>query len=154
VHVESDRFFHFIQAGFIEPWERESHAQNAVVMRIVAAAAASYARAGYFTIVDGIVIPRWFLRPLWEVLESDGLDVAYAVLRASKPTCVARAANRDKDRLSDVEAIDRVWEEFADLGELERHVFNTDEVHPEQTTEMVAAGLHDKLLLRLERSPH
>jgi adenylate kinase family enzyme len=57
VHLESDRFFHFIQAGYIEPWEPESHEQNTAVMRIVAQAAASYADAGYFTIIDGIIIP-------------------------------------------------------------------------------------------------
>jgi len=60
-HVESDSFFHFIGSGYIEPWKTEAHEQNVVVMRIVAAAAAGYADAGYFTIVDGIVSPRWFL---------------------------------------------------------------------------------------------
>jgi hypothetical protein len=61
VHIESDRFFHFIQAGHIEPWKPESHEQNTIVMRIVAQAAAGYADAGYFTIIDGIVLPSWFL---------------------------------------------------------------------------------------------
>ena len=57
-HVESDSFFHFIRAGYIEPWRPASHEQNTTVMRIVAGAAAGYADAGYFTIVDGIISPR------------------------------------------------------------------------------------------------
>jgi hypothetical protein len=49
VHLESDRFFHFIQAGYIESWKPESHEQNTTVMRIVAQAAAGYANAGYLS---------------------------------------------------------------------------------------------------------
>ncbi|HEX5556174.1 MAG TPA: AAA family ATPase, partial [Gaiellales bacterium] len=44
VHIESDRFFHFIASGYVEPWRKESHEQNIVVMDAVAAAAATYAR--------------------------------------------------------------------------------------------------------------
>lgn len=151
VHIESDRFFQFIQAGFIEPWKRESHGQNTLVMQIVAAAAARYARADYFTIVDGIVLPRWFLQPLTEALESNGLDLAYAVLRASRAVCIARASDRDEDKLPNAEAIDHLWQEFADLGELEGHVLHTDEARPERTAQLLAAGLDDKLRLRSKR---
>jgi hypothetical protein len=68
VHLESDRFFQVIQAGDIEPRRREAQEQNTTVMRIVAQAAAGYADAGYFTIVDGIVIPGWFFELLREWL--------------------------------------------------------------------------------------
>ena len=64
VHLESDRFFTSIRSGYIEPSRPESHAQNEVVMRAVAGAARAYAEGGYFTIVDGIVLPSWFLEPL------------------------------------------------------------------------------------------
>jgi hypothetical protein len=74
--------------------------------------------------------------------------VAYAVLRASKATCIARASNRDEDKLPNSAAIDQLWQQFADLGELEGHVFNTDEVRPEQTAQMLARTLDNKLLLR------
>jgi adenylate kinase family enzyme len=37
VHLESDSFFHFIRAGYVEPWKPEAHEQNTTVMRIVAA---------------------------------------------------------------------------------------------------------------------
>jgi len=42
VHLESDRFFHFIRSGYVEPWRPESADQNRVAMRIVAEAAAGY----------------------------------------------------------------------------------------------------------------
>lgn len=148
VHLESDRFFQFIQSGFIEPWKQGSNAQNALVMRIVGTAAAGYAHAGYFTIIDGIVIPRWFLGPLAEQLASERLRVAYAVLRATKETCFQRASNRDADRLSNTEVLDQLWEEFADLGDLEDHVLTTDHANPDDTAEELVAGLGHKLLLR------
>ena len=66
VHLESDRFFHFIASGYVEPWKPESHEQNTAVMQIVAGAAIGYASAGYRTIVDGIIIPGWF----WNLFET------------------------------------------------------------------------------------
>src|ERR1700678_3473141 len=81
VHLEADQFFHFIQAGYIEPWKPEAHEQNTTVMHILAEPAASYASAGYFTIIDGIVSPRWFFKPLRDSLRASGHSVAYAVLR-------------------------------------------------------------------------
>lgn len=141
VHVELDRFFRFIQTGYIEPWRPESHEQNSAVMRAVSRAAAAYALDGYFTIIDGIVIPRWFLRPLREGLESERLDVAYAVLRASKQTCLSRAASRAEDSLVDAEVVGGLWQEFADLGELEEHVLDTEQAQPEQ----IAKALADRL---------
>ena len=64
VNLESDEFFHFIRSGYVEPWKRTAHPQNTIVMRIVADAASTYADAGYFTIIDGIIIPGWFFEPL------------------------------------------------------------------------------------------
>jgi DNA polymerase III delta prime subunit len=80
-HVEADHFFHFIRSGFVEPWRAESRRQNETVMRIVADTAGAYAAAGYFTIVDGIILPRYFLDPLRHRLSDRGQHVAYAVLR-------------------------------------------------------------------------
>jgi tRNA uridine 5-carbamoylmethylation protein Kti12 len=148
VHVESDCFFGFIETGYIEPWRQESHGQNSVVMRAVARAAAAYALDGYFTIIDGIVLPRWFLGPLREALGLERLSVAYAVLRASKQTCVSRAANRAEEGLSDATVIEDLWQEFAELGELEDHVFETEKTPPEQTAKALAASLRNRLMLR------
>jgi predicted kinase len=131
VHLEADAFFRFISSGYVDPARPESHQQNRVVMGIVAAAAASYAGAGYFTVVDGIVIPRWFLAPLREGLDTAGLAVAYAVLRAPLPVCEARLREReglDGDSL----AVEQLWWEFADLGELEDHAVEVGGRSPDE----------------------
>jgi predicted kinase len=125
VHLESDQFFHFIQSGYIEPWKPESHEQNVTVMNIVASAAAGYTKAGYFTIIDGIISPRWFLEPVRDSLHAAGLTVAYAVLRAPLPACLSRARERAPDRLSDTTVIERLSHEFVNLGGLETHVIDT-----------------------------
>jgi hypothetical protein len=104
-HLESDSFFHFIRAGYIEPWKPESHEQNTIVMRIIATAAAGYADAGYFTIIDGIVSPRWFFESLRDALQAAGHEVAYVVLRAPLATCRSRAASRERSWLADAAVI-------------------------------------------------
>ncbi|MGV1047834.1 MAG: AAA family ATPase [Solirubrobacterales bacterium] len=146
VHLESDAFFRFISAGFVEPWKPESEDQNRLVMGIVGDAAAAYARAGYFTIVDGIVIPRWFLTPLREALAAAGLAVAYCVLRAPLPTCTARVDAREGGPLADPGVIQRLWTDFADLGELERHVVDVTDQNPEQAAAAIARRLDDGTL--------
>lgn len=133
VHLEADAFFRFIRSGYIEPWRPESHEQNSLVMSIVAKAAAAYAAAGYFTIVDGIIIPRWFLRPLQEVISAMRLEVAYAVLRAPRAVCAARLETREGVGLPDRAVLDQLWSEFADLGPFEKNVV---EVRAEQASEV------------------
>jgi adenylate kinase family enzyme len=147
VHVESDRFFHFIESGYVEPWRPESHQQNQVVMRIVAEAAASYAAAGYFTVIDGIVIPGWFLEPLRATLAGFGHNVAYAVLRPSLPVCIARAAGRSSGRWADPAVVEQLWGQFADLDRLERHVIDNDACSPEETADLLAQRLPHALLV-------
>jgi len=144
VHLESDRFFSFIRGGFVEPWRPESQQQNELVMRLVGEAAAGYARAGFFTIVDGIVIPRWFLAPLREILAAAGLQASYAVLRVPLAACAARIEEREGEGVSDQEAIARIWAQFADLGAFERHAIDVEGRTPEQVAaslaELLAAG--------------
>ena len=122
MHLEADRFFDFVRGGYVEPWKPESHEQNEVVMRAVAQAANTYAAAGYTTIVEGIVIPRWFLQPLVDALQGAGHEVAYAVLRAPLEQCRERVAARGPEALSSAGAVDGIWEQFEDLGPWERHV--------------------------------
>jgi predicted kinase len=141
VHLEADRFFHFVRSGYVEPWKPESQEQNEVVMAVVAAAAAGYADAGYFTIVDGIVIPAWFLRPLRRAFADAGHAVAYAVLRAPLQACVERAEMREGPFLADPEVIRQLWESFADLGELESNAVELEDEDPEAGADIVAARL-------------
>jgi tRNA uridine 5-carbamoylmethylation protein Kti12 len=143
VHLESDLFFRFIRSGYVEPWRPESHEQNQAVMRIVGEAAAGYTAAGYFTIIDGIVIPGWFLDPLRDALHDAGHQVAYCVLREPLSVCTARARDRDREPLSDPEVVERLWRNFEDLGELERNVIDLDGENPEQAADTVAQSLAD-----------
>jgi tRNA uridine 5-carbamoylmethylation protein Kti12 len=138
VHLEADRFFDFIQSGFVEPWKPESHEQNATVMRIVAGAAAAYAAAGYFTIVDGIVIPGWFLEPLRDGLREAGHQVAYAVLRAPLAVCASRARARASQPLAAPEVVERLWHDFARLGPLEANAVDVGAVSPNEAADLLA----------------
>jgi hypothetical protein len=139
-------FFHFIRAGYVEPWKPESHEQNTAVMRIVAAAAAGYADAGYFTIVDGIISPQWFFEPLRDALHTAGHTVAYAVLRAPLAVCASRAASREASRLADTTVVERLWRDFADLGPLERHAIDSGGASAEQVAEELAQRVREGLL--------
>lgn len=127
VHLESDAFFRFIRSGYVEPWKSVSHEQNRVVTRIIGEAAAGYAQAGYFTIIDGIVIPGWFFEPLRDALRGTRQEVAFSVLRAPLPVCIERARDRERDPLSKPEVIENLWRSFADLGDLEGHAVDVAE---------------------------
>lgn len=143
VHLEADRFFSFIRSGHVEPWRPESHAQNEAVMRVVAGAAGGYAKAGYFTVVDGIVIPTWFFEPLRDALKKAGHSVAYAVLRAPHSLCAERIAAREGVALAEPDVIERLWASFSDLGPLERHAIDVDGMGPDQTADALASRLAD-----------
>jgi predicted kinase len=146
VHLESDAFFRFIRSGYVEPWKPESHEQNRTVMRIVARAASEYTAAGYLTIVDGIVIPGWFLGPLRDALHDAGHRVACAVLRAPLSVCGARAQARAGEPLGDREAIEQLWRSFSDLGDLERHALDVGDLSPEEIADSLERQLADGLL--------
>lgn len=144
VHVETDAFFRFICSGYIEPWKPESQAQNQVAMGIAGAAAAAYADAGYFTVVEGIVLPRWFLTPLRGALRKAGFRAVYVVLQAPLPVCLGRLERRDG--AVDSEAMTKIWTEFADLGEFESHAIDVSECSAEEAAnsleQVLAAGSH------------
>lgn len=110
-------------------------------MRIVAEAAAGYALAGYFTVVDGIVVPHLFLDTLRDVFGEAGIGAAYAVLRTPVQECVRRVDEREGGPLADPEVLSDLWSQFADLGDLERHVVRTDGLDPNEATDAVAAAL-------------
>jgi hypothetical protein len=143
VHLEADRFFDFIQSGFIEPWKPESQEQNTTVMRIVAGAAAAYAEAGYFTVVDGIVIPGWFLEPLRDGLRNAGHRVAYAVLRAPLAVCASRARARASQPLAAPAVVKRLWHDFASLGPWEAHAIDIGQMSPHEAADLLARRLKD-----------
>jgi len=140
VHLETDSFFESIRSGSIEPWKPEAQEQNEVVMGIVADAAAGYARAGYFTVIDGIVLPNWFLEPLRRGLHEAGQGVTYGVLRAPLSTCIQRATERERAPV-DAAIVEKLWREFSDLGELEKNAFELEEETPDAVADMLLRDL-------------
>jgi predicted kinase len=147
VHLEADRFFLFIRSGFIEPWDPASDEQNQLVMKTAAAAAASYAAAGYRTVLEGIVIPRWTLGVIRETLEASGVPAAYAVLRAPHPVCAGRVHEREGDPdLLEPSVLAAISSEFDDLGEFERHAIDVAGMDAEQAAAAISARLADGTL--------
>jgi hypothetical protein len=142
VHVESDCFFHFIARGYIDPWKPESHEQNTTVVQIVGEVAVTYARAGYWTAIDGIIIPGWFFEPLRDSIGASGFDVAYAVLRPPLAVAVERAAIRRASPLSEPAVVEQLWNAFCDLGALEQHAI---EITERQTSEQTAGVVAERL---------
>jgi predicted kinase len=147
VHVEADRFFHFIRSGFIDPWDPASDEQNQMVMRTAAEAAASYATAGYTTVLDGIVIPRWTLGVVRETLETAGVPTAYAVLRAPHSVCADRVHEREGDpTIFEPSILVAIGSEFEDLGEFEGHAIDIAAMDAERSAAAVAARLEEGTL--------
>jgi adenylate kinase family enzyme len=145
-HLESDLFFHFVAAGLIEPWMDGSQGQNDVVMRAIGEAAAAYAEGGYFTILDGMFIPGYYLESVRDDLVSRGLRVAYAILLPSLATAVERATSRKPSNdssspLRDKAAIERLWLSYQVPGSLEGHVVENEN----RTTEETVAIIDDRL---------
>lgn len=146
VHLESDVFFRFIRGGAIEPWKPESQEQNSVVMRIVGEAAAGYAAAGYFTVIDGIVLPRWFLAPLRDVLREAGHEVTYVVLWAPLSVCTSHVEKREDIPLPEPEVIPNLWSQFEGLGEFEANRLDVCDRRADEVAaaveHLLAAGSH------------
>jgi predicted house-cleaning noncanonical NTP pyrophosphatase (MazG superfamily)/predicted kinase len=137
VHLESDLFFHWIVGGYVEPWLPESHDQNTFVMRLVGDVAAAYAEAGYFTIVDGMLLPDWFYVPVTNALTSAGLNVATVILRPSLEVCLERASSRPERPLVDRAVIEKLWNEFDDLSDLDAVAIDNAKQTPDETAEQL-----------------
>lgn len=146
-HLEADRFFFFVRSGLIAPWDPASDAQNQLVMRTAATAAASYAQAGYATILEGIVIPRWTLGAIRKTLEAAEIPLAYAVLRAPHDVCAGRVREREGNpEAFEPGVLASISSEFEDLSEFERHAIEISEMDAEQAAAAVSARLADGTL--------
>lgn len=136
VHLHADDFWHFIGNGAIAPYLPEAHAQNEVVIGVLANAAERYASGGYFVILDGILGP-WFLQP-FRVLT---VPSHYIVLRPALAAALQRCRDRGGDTLTDPAQITALHEQLSSLGDLERHVLRTDGHSPAETTREVVKAL-------------
>ncbi len=144
VHLHSDDFWGYIKHGKIDPWLPKSDAQNRMIMQIAADVAGSYARHGYFVVLDGVVRPWWL--PAFEALDT---PIHYIVLRTTVAEAVARCAARGGDSLSDPLVVADLHGQFADLGPYEPHVLDVSGRDPVSTQNaIVAALLGDRYRLR------
>ena len=124
VHIRTDDFYHYLSKGAIPPHLPESNEQNRVVIEAFLESAKRFVCGGYDVIVDGIVGP-WFLTP-WLKLISEGYEVHYIVLRASKEETLKRAIERAKlDRKTNTELVEVMWGQFQNLGIYEANVIDT-----------------------------
>jgi hypothetical protein len=149
VHLHTDDFWHFIVAGAVPPYEPASHPQNETVMDVIAGAAFSYAAGGYFTVADGIIGPWMLPRFAGRSRTHPDVELHYIVLRPRLDVALARARARPgPGALVDEEPIVQMWRQFADLGHLETHVFDTSE-HDDAATERAVMAVITSGALRL-----
>lgn len=136
-HVHSDDYWGYIKTGLIPPWLPQSHAQNQMVMEIAAGVAGTYARHGFFVVLDGVIRP-WTL-PYFLNL---GLPLHYVVLRTSAEEAVSRCQMRGGDSLSDQVIVAGLFEEFADIGPYEANILNVLGMDRGQTLDAVISAVN------------
>jgi predicted kinase len=145
VCLESDWFFTTIVKGFVAPWQPEADAQNRAVLRALAESAAALAEAGYAVVVDGVIGP-WYLELVTAPLTRHGIETHYLVLRPDLGVTLARVTARSREEevsghlaaaFIDEEPAAQMWEQFSDLGELERHVVDNGRLDAPQTAALV-----------------
>jgi len=146
VHLHADDFHAYIVKGFIEPWRREAHSQNTIVVDAVVECARRYARGGLEVVVDGIFGP-WFLEP-WLALAAEGVNVHYIVLRPDEATTLARGTARSAPgALVDPRVISQMWQQFSALGAFEAHALDTATWTLDETIVQVRGAVSEGRLL-------
>jgi hypothetical protein len=143
VYVESDWFWTTIVGGFVPPWLAEADAQNQVVLRACAAAAAAFARGGYPVVMSGIFGP-WFLDLVAGEFSTGDVELHYVILRPRLEVALARAASRppltaDAAPLREEGPVRQLWDQFQNLGPRERHVIDNSDEEPGRTVDRVGA---------------
>lgn len=126
VHLHTDDFWHYIVSGGIPPYLPESEDQNHTVVEVIAGAAYTYAKGGFTVVVDGIVGP-WMLDHYRHASSRHpDLPLHYIVLRPSRTETLTRAQQRTAPgALVDEMPVLSLWDQFAELGELEAHAIDT-----------------------------
>ncbi|MDQ2838468.1 MAG: ATP-binding protein [Actinomycetota bacterium] len=152
VHLHTDDFWHYIVSGAIAPYEPAADKQNHTVIDVVAGAAFSYALGGFTTVVDGIVGP-WMLDHYRSRARSHPAQpLHYVVLRPDRAVTLSRAQRRTAPTALTQQAhILEMWEQFADLGELEAHVLDTSHQDLQTSLQSVVQAIDSQRFLL--RSP-
>lgn len=148
VHMHTDDFYHYLSKGAVPPHLPESNTQNRIVIEAFLSAAKVFAQTGYDVIVDGIIGP-WFIAP-WIKAAQEGYEVHYIILRASKEETLKRAVNRSKlDEKTNIELVETMWDQFAQLENYESHVITTTALSLEETAAVIKNGLEKKMFILL-----
>jgi predicted kinase len=140
--IHSDWLWTTIVNGHIPPWRPEADAQNRAMVAAAAAAAVRMANAGVSVVLDGIFGP-WHFEPLTGELAHCAVPVHYAVLRPDGDTCLARArarvreSPRHRDALTEEGPIRQMWDQFSELGPVERYVIDNSSGGPHTTAATV-----------------
>ncbi len=142
VCIESDWFWTTVVRGFVPPWRSDADAQNRVILRAVASAAAAMA-TGYAVVLDGVFGP-WYLDIVLEQLDVVGARADYFILRPSREVALARATSRAGDErvpghpaLTDEGPILHMWDQFADVGIYEDRVIDNTEMSAEEAAALI-----------------
>lgn len=148
VHLRTDDFWRSIVSGGIAPFEPAADQQNQVVLDVIANAAYTYAAGGFATVVDGVAGP-WVLDHYLDRARSHpDVPLHYVVLRPGRDVALSRAQRRTAPgALTERGPVVGLWDQFADLGELESHVLDTSAQTPTDTVREVAAGIRSQRFL-------
>lgn len=118
--VAGDRFFAFIDRGYLAPWTAAAHRQNEIVVQAAAAAAAGRLASGGYTVAyDGVLGP-WFLETFGAATGPASLH--YAVLLPPEALCLERVRCRADHGFRDLAAARHMYQEFAAADVEPRHV--------------------------------
>jgi hypothetical protein len=141
VCLDLDWFFAKLRTGAVEPWRKEAHQQNRVVLSAAASAVATFTAGGYFTVGEGILFP--FMLDLFaHACQPLGIELNYAVLRAPFPVVLSRVQARTTEpqhlgALADETVVDDLWTQFESHGVDERHRVECGERPPELVSEEI-----------------
>jgi cytidylate kinase len=116
VSLDLDWFFAKLRSGALEPWRKEAHQQNRVVLSAAASAVATFTAGGYFTVVEGILYP--FMLDLFvRACEPLGIQLNYTVLSAPLAVVLSRVQSRRSEprhtqALADEQVVEELWRTF------------------------------------------
>ncbi len=139
LHVHSDDAWTYFVKGFIPPWKPESHDQNLVVVRAMAAQGAALAR-GYPVLFDGLIGP-WLVEHFRDAALQQEVRLDYLILRPDRATTIARGVAREGHPMRDPEVIGQMWDQFAELGGMEGHVLDVSRLTISQVSQTAMAAL-------------
>ena len=146
VHINGDSFLMSIRRDLVLPWLSGSGQQNRTVISAIAGAASSFARGGYFVVVDALIGP-WYLDAFQLPLRQAHIRVHYAILRPGLTSTLTRFERTDDARTADG-SIQQMWQAFQDLGSYEKSVVDPRALNPDDLAALLWRDLNEgKFLL-------